>query len=844
MSGQTSFNVADQASLAAAIDAVDISGAASAVNTTYTIDMAPGAAIALTTDLPAINLATGDTLVINGDGATLRGNGNERGLFVYAGNVRIGNLRIAGTTATGGSGGTGLEGGGGGAGLGGGLFVGAAGIVATSNVTFANNAAVGGTGGIGGGYGLGGGGGMGGAGGSGPGKSGGGGIGQYAVGASNGAAGAGIVTGVPPFTSGIYSVASGGGGGGTHTGGGIGATSSSGGFGGGGSTYGNGGFGGGAGAFAKSGGFGGGGSGGVGPGLGGFGGGAGGDGGYIYRSGGYYNYYSYKTPGPAAGGGGLGAGGNVFVQQGGVLALGSGGLLNGAVAGGAAGGTGNGAGAGVAYGSAIFIQGNGVLYLAPGAGHTLDITGTVADMQGVGVQAVGSGTIAVSGGGMVVLQASNTYTGGTVIDGGTLQLGAAQSAGSGAIVFTSGTPGVLGIDSGAPTNTISGFAPGDTIVFAAAPASVSYSQANHQLTYAGGALNFDPTTAPAAVSYNAANGQLTVPCFAAGTCIDTTRGAVPVEHLRVGDRVALAGGGSAPIVWLGHRRLDCRRHPRPRDVLPVHVAAHAFGLDRPRRAVVLSPDHAVFVDGVLIPVRYLLNGATVRQCGAASVTYWHVELPRHGVLLADGLPAESYLDTGNRSAFAGGAAVMAHPDFARAAWTSGGCAPLVLSGPARDAVHRRLLVQAVALGHVLTEAPVLRVGADDAEPVLVAAAGATLTLPAGTRAVRLLSRSFVPAETATGSDDARRLGVALSLRLNGRPLASRAFAAGWHAPEDNAGWRWTDGAAVLALTPSVHPVRLTLRLLGKGARYWLAADQTTRSPAGMRAGSRQNVSAA
>ena len=61
--------------------------------------------------------------------------------------------------------------------------------------------------------------------------------------------------------------------------------------------------------------------------------------------------------------------------------------------------------------------------------------------------------------------------------------------------------------------------------------------------------------------------------------------------------------------------------------------------------MLLSPDHAVFVDGdgeipapgVLIPIRYLINAATVRQRRVAAVSYWHVELPAHGVILADGL---------------------------------------------------------------------------------------------------------------------------------------------------------------------------------------------------------------
>jgi hypothetical protein len=191
----------------------------------------------------------------------------------------------------------------------------------------------------------------------------------------------------------------------------------------------------------------------------------------------------------------------------------------------------------------------------------------------------------------------------------------------------------------------------------------------------------------------------TVACFAAGTGIATERGEVTVQHLRIGDRVRLADGGLAPIAWLGHRRVACRQHPRLNDVQPVRIAAHAFGLGRPHRDVQLSPDHAVFVDGMLIPARYLLNDATVRQEEVATVTYWHVELSQHGILLANGLPAESYLDTGNRGAFAnGGPVVMAHADFARGVWQRAGCAPLVTEGPARDLVYRRLIAQALALG--------------------------------------------------------------------------------------------------------------------------------------------------
>ena len=128
---------------------------------------------------------------------------------------------------------------------------------------------------------------------------------------------------------------------------------------------------------------------------------------------------------------------------------------------------------------------------------------------------------------------------------------------------------------------------------------------------------------------------------------------------------------------------------------PVRIDAGAFGDGLPRQVLWLSPDHAVAWRGVLIPVRYLLNGATVRHEQRDAVLYFHVELARHDIVLAAGLPVESYLDTGNRAAFAnGGATTLLHADFARDVWDTSACAPLVTSGPllrqARAAVLERL----------------------------------------------------------------------------------------------------------------------------------------------------------
>jgi hypothetical protein len=182
-----------------------------------------------------------------------------------------------------------------------------------------------------------------------------------------------------------------------------------------------------------------------------------------------------------------------------------------------------------------------------------------------------------------------------------------------------------------------------------------------------------------------------IACFAAGTRIATPSGEVPVEHLKPGDWVVCASGTDQRIVWIGYRRLDIARHKRPDKLLPIRIMPGALDDGIPNRPLFLSPDHAVFVDDVLIPVKFLCNGRTIVQVPADRVTYYHIELPRHDVVFAEGLPTESYLDTGNRSSFANsGGSVALHPDFASRVWDSKGCAPLVVTGAQLDAVRRRV----------------------------------------------------------------------------------------------------------------------------------------------------------
>ena len=444
-----------------------------------------------------------------------------------------------------------------------------------------------------------------------------------------------------------------------------------------------------------------------------------------------------------------------------------------------------------------------------------------------------TGTISAGNFGYVKLIDHVIGTGTIALDSnGTVEI--VQSYGAQTFDFL-GTSALLRLDSTGGTNDVLGFAPGETIEFTGNGASLTFAAGtlaatNGPFTLGSFVMHGVPANAQFSVFTDAnLNSFITeaIPCFAAGTAIATPAGPIPVEHLRPGDRVLSAFGGSVPVVWIGHRRVACRRHPRPHDVQPIRIHAGAFAPATPCRDLRLSPDHAVHVDNVLIPIRYLVNGRTIVQEPVDAITYFHLELPAHDVVLAEGLPCESYLDTGNRRAFANAPIAALHPDFAPATWQADACATLVLSGLALVAARQSLLARAAALGHPLTPDPALRLLADG-KPLPFTRIGRRhqATIPAGTATIHIVSRTWTAACTRPAESDPRPLGIALAnLALDGIPLAPAdpRLAAGWHAPEPD--WRWTDGLATIAPGNARH-LAFDLALTGT---YW-AEDQQQPAP--------------
>jgi len=141
-------------------------------------------------------------------------------------------------------------------------------------------------------------------------------------------------------------------------------------------------------------------------------------------------------------------------------------------------------------------------------------------------------------------------------------------------------------------------------------------------------------------------------CFVAGTRITTLGGEREVQALRVGDLVATQGGQPRPIRWIGRRHYPAALVAANPQLQPVRIRAGALAAGVPRHDLLLSPQHAVWVaPGLLVPAAALANGCSIVHEPARDVTYLHIELERHELILAEGAPVESFVDEDSRALF-------------------------------------------------------------------------------------------------------------------------------------------------------------------------------------------------
>ena len=144
-------------------------------------------------------------------------------------------------------------------------------------------------------------------------------------------------------------------------------------------------------------------------------------------------------------------------------------------------------------------------------------------------------------------------------------------------------------------------------------------------------------------------------CYLRGTRIRTPKTERRVEELNIGDLVVTLSGESKPIKWIGRQRFEKGSQRWPANLEPVRIRRFALDERTPHRDLYLSPNHALYIDGVLIPANYLVNGTSIVQAmpeGVEEIEYFHIELETHEVIFAEGVPAETLLVMKEREAFA------------------------------------------------------------------------------------------------------------------------------------------------------------------------------------------------
>jgi hypothetical protein len=245
----------------------------------------------------------------------------------------------------------------------------------------------------------------------------------------------------------------------------------------------------------------------------------------------------------------------------------------------------------------------------------------------------------------------------------------------------------------------------------------------------------------------------------------------------------------------------------------------------PHRDLHITKGHSLYLDGVLIPVEFLVNHRSILwDDRAQEVTVFHLELDAHDVLIADGAPSESYRDDGNRWLF----------HNTNDGWDHAfkpPCAPVLTGGAHVDAVWQRILDRAGPRpGLPLTgDADLhLLVGGVRVDAAERQGSVWVFRLTGQPASVHIASREAVPAELGLARDG-RSLGVALrriAVRQGAKFIALTAndvrLTDGFHAYEPTKNLRWTDGYATL-------PAEALARFKG-GVEVVLDVAETTRYP--------------
>ncbi|MCK5354225.1 MAG: Hint domain-containing protein [Methyloprofundus sp.] len=153
---------------------------------------------------------------------------------------------------------------------------------------------------------------------------------------------------------------------------------------------------------------------------------------------------------------------------------------------------------------------------------------------------------------------------------------------------------------------------------------------------------------------NALNDTMML-CFVAGTAVLTAEsGYVAVESLKIGDELLVANGESHKIKFIFRRSVALPRLYFDKSlIMPVRILQGALGADLPSADLLVSPSHALFIDGNLVEAHALINGSSIYQetSWEGELTYYHIEMENHDIIYAENTATETFIDNASRVTF-------------------------------------------------------------------------------------------------------------------------------------------------------------------------------------------------
>jgi Hint domain len=115
-------------------------------------------------------------------------------------------------------------------------------------------------------------------------------------------------------------------------------------------------------------------------------------------------------------------------------------------------------------------------------------------------------------------------------------------------------------------------------------------------------------------------------CLLEGTLIPTIEGEKPVESLKRGDQVLTSSGDYKSVRWVGVQTI--KHSIFTNEALPILIPKDSLGDNVPNRDLLVSSDHAIFLDGFLIAAEALIDGniRRVTDFQNSEIKYYGIDL--------------------------------------------------------------------------------------------------------------------------------------------------------------------------------------------------------------------------